>query len=302
MDYGRLFTRAWNILWANLYLILLGIVAGLTSSNSTGSTSSYQTSGSEFDQGMEQMPWFREFDVFSGLAVSFIIGMICLGLIIGIIIYVLAQVARGGMIAGVNDIENNRPSNLRTAWSAGWQRKWTLVGIGLVLVIPIVLVVLIFVGLGMATLGTAFLGSTEALASGNLSGFGGLAVGSLAAISVAVCCLLIPFFLFFGLWTELAYRACMIEGMGVFDSFGRGWRILTANLGPVLIIVLSRFGVGIVLLLPLFITSLICCLWPALLLINGAVTAYFSTVWTLAWREWTGLSQPEPPADLVEAV
>jgi hypothetical protein len=26
-----------------------------------------------------------------------------------------------------------------------------------------------------------------------------------------------------------------------------------------------------------------------LLLLRGAIAAYFSTMWTLAWREWTGL-------------
>jgi hypothetical protein len=31
-----------------------------------------------------------------------------------------------------------------------------------------------------------------------------------------------------------------------------------------------------------------CLLWPLMLLVEGAITAYFSTVWTLAWREWTG--------------
>lgn len=35
-------------------------------------------------------------------------------------------------------------------------------------------------------------------------------------------------------------------------------------------------------------------MWPLLLLIQGAIAAYFSTVWTLAWREWTGLQLATP--------
>lgn len=31
-----------------------------------------------------------------------------------------------------------------------------------------------------------------------------------------------------------------------------------------------------------------CFLWPLLLLIQGTVAAFFSTLWTLAWKEWTG--------------
>lgn len=31
-------------------------------------------------------------------------------------------------------------------------------------------------------------------------------------------------------------------------------------------------------------------LWPVLLLVNGAIAAYFSTLWTLAWRAWKATS------------
>ena len=36
------------------------------------------------------------------------------------------------------------------------------------------------------------------------------------------------------------------------------------------------------------IAAILCCLlWPLLILIQGAISTYFSTLWTLAWREWT---------------
>ncbi|RIK36158.1 MAG: hypothetical protein DCC55_28145, partial [Chloroflexi bacterium] len=44
---------------------------------------------------------------------------------------------------------------------------------------------------------------------------------------------------------------------------------------------------AIVLLGPGLVAVICCVLWPVLLIINGAITAYFSTVWTLAWRVWT---------------
>jgi len=37
------------------------------------------------------------------------------------------------------------------------------------------------------------------------------------------------------------------------------------------------------------VMALCCVLWPVLLLVQGAIASYFSTLWTLAWREWTGL-------------
>jgi hypothetical protein len=55
---------------------------------------------------------------------------------------------------------------------------------------------------------------------------------------------------------------------------------------------LIQVGIGIALALALFlpgiIAALCCFLWPLLLLFNGAVTAFTSSLWTLAWRNWTG--------------
>jgi hypothetical protein len=59
----------------------------------------------------------------------------------------------------------------------------------------------------------------------------------------------------------------------------------------------------VVLLLPGLILVLCCVLWPLLLLIQGTKVAYFSTMWTLAWREWTGLGHAgEMPAEQVVTV
>ncbi len=300
MDYGKLFTRAWNIVWANLWLILLGILAGFTGSSGSSGTN-YQMSESDVTNAFDKLPFSQNFQALSGIMISLIIGIICFGLIVGIIFYLLSQVATGGLVAGVNSIEEGESATLRSSWVAGWHRKWTLAGIGLVLVIPVILVILISLVIGISVFGAATVTNASSITSGDFSPFAGVAMSGLVVLSLAFCCLLIPFFIFFGVWIELAYRACMLEGLGVFDSFGRGWNVLRTNLGPVVIVVLSRFAVGIVLILPMFISSIICCLWPLLLIVYGAVTTYFSTVWTLAWREWTGSSPEEPPLRMYDA-
>jgi hypothetical protein len=45
---------------------------------------------------------------------------------------------------------------------------------------------------------------------------------------------------------------------------------------------------------PGIVMALCFLLWPLLLLISGTVEAYFSTLWTLAWREWTARSTSSP--------
>jgi hypothetical protein len=44
-------------------------------------------------------------------------------------------------------------------------------------------------------------------------------------------------------------------------------------------------------IVPGILIALCCVLWPLFLVLQGAIAAYFSTVWTLAWREWTA---PQP--------
>jgi hypothetical protein len=85
----------------------------------------------------------------------------------------------------------------------------------------------------------------------------------------------------------------MLEDMPVLASYRRGWGVLSANLGPAVILFVIQLAIGlglaIVLFLPGIIMILCCILWPLFLLIQGTISAYFSTMWTLAWREWTGL-------------
>jgi hypothetical protein len=79
----------------------------------------------------------------------------------------------------------------------------------------------------------------------------------------------------------------------VIASYRRGLSVLVENIGPALILFLLQIVIGAVLAVMLFLPGLImvlcCILWPVLLLLRGAIAAYFSTMWTLAWREWTGL-------------
>jgi hypothetical protein len=51
-----------------------------------------------------------------------------------------------------------------------------------------------------------------------------------------------------------------------------------------LIQVAIGLGIGLVLILP----ALCCLLWPLLILVQGVSAAFFSSMWTLAWKEWVG--------------
>jgi hypothetical protein len=92
-----------------------------------------------------------------------------------------------------------------------------------------------------------------------------------------------------------ANRACMLEDLGVIKSYRRGFEVLAENLGPAIVLFLIQIaisiGIWIVLLLPGILIALCCFLWPLLLLIQGTFAAWYSTLWTLAWNQWTGVPE-----------
>jgi hypothetical protein len=118
------------------------------------------------------------------------------------------------------------------------------------------------------------------------------------------------------LW-RLAVRACVLEGYGVRQSIARAWAMLREHLGSLALVWLILLGVGvgvtIVIGLPLalvamllgtvaLLTVLVSPLLPlALALIGGLLTwlvgaafrgvveTFTSAVWTLAYRELTGM-------------
>lgn len=290
MDYGNLFSRSWAIVWNHKYLIVLGVIAGLSGGGGGSSSGANYQVGEE---DMQNLPDFLpQFDAAWGaVAVTAIAALIALLLALFLIVWALSQVAQGALIAGVEMIETGQDSSLGIAWRAGWSRVWTLLGIGLVPLIPALLVVGAVLAAGVIFLGFgAYVGDATAFRTAGMG---------IVAVIVGVLCLLLPIMLFIGLLTNLAYRACMLEQTGVWVSYRRAWEVLRDHLGEVLVIALLALVIGIglfvVLLIPTVVMALCCLLWPLLLLIQGVISAYFSTVWTLAWREWTGVQPAAEP-------
>ena len=216
-----------------------------------------------------------------------IFALICVFLIIAIVLWAISTIARGGLIAGVDTIESGEKTSFTQAWSAGWHKAWTLLGIGIIPAIPgFFLFVFGLLALGVyggffALLGDEF--TIPAMSAG-------------LGVAIALCvCIIIPIILVLSILRNFAERACMLENLGALDSYRRGYRVLLDNLGEAVILFLLQIAIFIVLGLLLFLPGLIlflcCCLWPLLLLVQGAISAFLSALWTLAWRTWTG----EPP-------
>jgi hypothetical protein len=215
------------------------------------------------------------------VAIVAVIGVV----LVGLVLWVISTIARGGLIAGASSADGGQSTSFSQAWNAGWRRGWRLLGIGLLPAIPTFLLV------AVATGAAFFLGGLSRYAGREA---GVPVLGGVGAVLAGLSCILIPLILVLGLLRTFANRACVLEDLGVFGSYGRGLRVLLDNFGPALVLFLIQIAIGIgiavVGFLPGILAAVCCLLWPLLILVQGAIAAYFSTLWTLAWRRWTGLN------------
>jgi hypothetical protein len=284
MEYGKVISRSASIVWRNKFLIVVGILAALGSGQFGGSGGG----GGGGEAGNGDLGQFSDFgDEIAAFAVGAVIGLICIVLLIGIALWVISTIARGGLIASVDRIESGEKSSFRQAWGAGWHKAGTLLGISLLPAVPaLILFVLGILALG-AYGGIFAMFGEEFAESAGVAGLGG--------IMLVLACIVAPIMLVLSILRNFAERACMLEDQGVLDAYRRGTSVLMANLGEAIILILLQIGIfialGLLLFLPGLVLLLCCCLWPLLLALQGFLEAFVSALWTLAWRSWTG----EPP-------
>lgn len=312
MDFGKVLGRAWEITWRWKMLWVLGFLAALGQGNS-GGPYNYTINESDFQRfGYHLGDSAQEFfTLLSGL----IFGIICLFLIIAIALWVVSVIARGGLIAGVQQVEEEGSTSFGKAWTVGVRKFWTLFGLGILAAIPTIL--LIFIGVAV-------------LALGIFTGVGLLdvseATGITAIILVSIicggflCCGLFILVLVLEQIRVYGERAAILDDLGWIDAFKKGWEVLINNLGATVVLWLIFFAIGIVvfgisfilvfvlaaplfglfaisdpgwwLLGPLCIGGLLGTIIFAL--IRSIVMAFTSATWTLAYRELTmGVSHPD---------
>ncbi|MGC9522875.1 MAG: DUF7544 domain-containing protein [Anaerolineae bacterium] len=283
MDFGALLRRTWDLVWEHKYLILLGVLVALSSGAGTsGSGFRFGERGFEFDGAP---PQFRDLPRRVGLPkaaiVILVLVIVTVGVILGLALWVVSTLARGGLIAGVNTVVGGGTSSFGQAFSAGWQKGWRLIGIGILPAIPGLIAFVAGLGLSGTLFGVVQLFDIRAVAMGR----------NVALLFGALLCLVAPIALILGLLRTFANRACMLEDLGIFAAYARGWEVLVNNLGSAVVLFLIQIGLGIaialVTALPSVLFALCCILWPLLLLVQGAIATYFSALWTLAWRQWT---------------
>lgn len=317
MDYGAIVKEAWRVTWRYKILWIFGLFVG-AGSGSTGGSSNYSTSGTDFPAGTSGLPQeFVDFgDQFSRWAeanVALLISLAVVFVLVGIVFWIVSVAARGGLIHLVSEAEDMREVRAGAGWSAGFARWWSMFGVRFVLYAPFAIVIFVILMLTLLPWLVASSSTSDALVPGLFGACGAVIVLFLVLVVLGFVVSLVA---------EFAERHVMLDGLGTLESIGAGWRDLRAHFKDVLLMWLLALVIGIgfgILLLIAFVVlavtsvfaflaagpcggALVALALFALLLVPGAIYGTFvSALWTIFWREMTGRGRLTPRLESAQA-
>jgi hypothetical protein len=305
MNYGNVLRRAWQVTWQYRILWAFGLLAGLNAQF-------------RFNLQADSLPpearrWIREF-ISSPVFIPAMVGTVLLFLIIGLVVSVLQALGHSALVDQVSQIEDGSSPTLRAGWEAGKRHVWPVFLIVFLLGLPAGIVLLA----GMLPFFIPLMRDLTHYDTGVLSDPDTLMVRLFACFAPA-CCLGVILSIGADLIRQLAVRIRVLEGQPVWRSIIGGWEFLRDNLGQVgtfwLIILGIRIGVGLVLAIPMCLLVMgmvapfafllntafpvavagLCgvaiVFWVLGIAINSLIETFFSTSWTLAYRDIRGIAQ-----------
>ncbi|MBN1453994.1 MAG: hypothetical protein JW963_23465 [Anaerolineales bacterium] len=306
-NFGEVLTRAWQITWKYKVLWIFGILAGCTNggggSGGGGRNSDYSTGPSDFDVPPELQRFVYQMENFADWAVDnwWIFILIGLAVLLLVVISIfLGTIGRIGLIKGSYEAEMGAEKlALGELFSTSMPYFWRVFGLSFLIGLAFFVLILPLVLIGVLTAGVGFL------------------------CLLPLICILIPVSWAVGVIVEQSNRAIVLENLSLFDGLKRGWEISKSNIGPLIVMALILFGItlvlGIIIALPIFImvfptifafamsegqsfTPLyialagICLYAPISWVLNGILTTFTQSAWTLTYLRLTQNSQtPETP-------
>lgn len=231
MDYGKLLSRSWQIVWNNKFMFVLGFLAALGGSGGGGSGggSSYNTGGTSSDVALEQMQQF--FEQYAPL----LIGLLCFGLLLGLVLWLVRLVAEASMISAAARIDAGEKMTFSTAFAAGTAKLGRMVGLGLVMFGPFA----VFALVGLATFFGALLSAGVFETAGDVAPetvFGSM--GAIGLLFACLGCLAVPFGILVSIIYPFAQRGAVLQDLGVVESIRHGWRVVSSNVVDIILLII----------------------------------------------------------------
>jgi hypothetical protein len=313
-NFGDVLSRAWQIIWKHKVLWIFGIFAGC----SRGSGSFRGNSGGGGGGSGGQLPpeFMRIFQFIQQNLVTFIVVGCILILLIWAITIFLGTIGKVGLIRGTYQAEGGADKLIfGQLFSESTPFFWRVFGLSLIVAVPILVV--------FAALIAGF--AAFAISASNGNDAARVGVFGLLPLLIGCVCLLVPVMFVVGMIIRQAENAIVLENMQVLPSISRGWEIFRANLGPIILmaIILAVVGVvaGLIIAIPIlaivvpaaitfavnraenwtpmiFAGVCLCLYIPVAWLLNGILTAYTESAWTLTYMRLTASPSENPPAVL----
>ena len=316
MDYGEVITKAAKLIWKFKILWLFGLLAGLGSgSGNINPLFSFNAADSLFRDTNLSRP-FEQF--FYGLAdmvrqapgwFFFIMVVLVCGL--GLVFFLVGVFGKIGLTRGAWQADGSTANlDFGQLVNESMPAFWRVAGLNLLVGLPGFATALIFTMFFIFGLAASFSQETP-----------GIAI-VLICVGLPLTCLMVPFFWFLGIWSELSTVSVVGEGRGIVDGLKRGWQLIRRSPGPVLLVavlvLVAQIGLGILIGLvtaPIGIGALVgdlifsgsgdfsfAFLLPFLLiaiplsLVLGAVfSGYIGTLWVLVFRRLAAAEAAQVP-------
>lgn len=236
MDYGNILSRAWQIVWQNKFMIVLGFLAALGSSGGGGGggrNMSFDNSDFEAfpDVANQAEAFFTEFW-------PLLLAAACFFFLLGLVLWVIGLAAQGGLIHAAARLDAGEKLTFGEAFRGGWSKIGRLIGMALLLILPFVLFALVIGGLVFAIVGASLFSGGEGLE----------AVGVLTIFAICgMICLIFPLtLLIIGIYAY-AQRGIMLQDLGIGESISHGWHILRTHLAETIVLGLIFMVIGFIL-------------------------------------------------------
>jgi hypothetical protein len=134
MEYGKALSRAWQITWRWKILWISGFLVSLASVFGRNTDIfTYETGRSISLPGWTGYASVPQLWAAAG---GIVLLVLCLGFLIVVALWVVSVIARGALIAGVQQVEEGGSTTLRQPWRVGISRFWTLLVISILAGIP----------------------------------------------------------------------------------------------------------------------------------------------------------------------
>jgi hypothetical protein len=317
-NYGEVLTRAWQITWKHKILWVFGILAscgrGGGGGNGGGSNSGYDvSSGQSPDFPPQVLRWFQTIEENLTTILVVMVAVIC---IIWIVTIFLSTIGKIGLIRGTVQADGGAEKLIfGELFSGSMPYFWRMFGLSLILSLPVFIIAIaiaVVVAGGLVASG----GEENAL----------FAMMGMIPVLIGCICLLIPVMFVLGMVFRQAENAVVLEELSVMPAIARGWEVFKKNLVTIIVmaIILAVIGfvAGLVIAVPIILivvpaalafalgdgqstTPLIlmavcfCLFIPVAWLVQGIITAYSESAWTLTYLH---LTKPQDAAPaIVEA-